>query len=441
MLIISYLRKSLGTLGIVLGLLLAYACNDGKWIAVGNGLIESNSRLVYVDNLEVDLSTYMYDSVSTSGTGVALAGHYTDPTLGQVSTCAFVSMGNNAQRITGEIITIDSIQLVLHQGGFFYGDSLKNTRLNIHRLNEEVEPRPNETEIYNTRQFGYDPTPLASIEYVLRPSHTDEIVIDLPMTLADELLEYLQLPIRPEVEEYGLHRFFKGICINADPTASGAIMGYMVNDTSCYINIYYRLNNTENLTNIIKITANSYRMSNHISTEKATNQVLQKLSKEPIIADSTQNISVMQSGLGIYTRVDFPSLRSFFVNNANMQIARAELQICPAIGTLTKERPSDVYLYYADRNNNILSPVLNSNTGSTETARFVDDPVFFHQSYFSWDVTLFVRDLVNTADVENYGLVIVPNNPNGTSFHPMLLANQHYNNSQTRLILYLLNHE
>ena len=124
-----------------------------------------------------------------------------------------------------------------------------------------------------------------------------------------------------------------------------------------------------------------------------------------------------------------------------MQIARAELQICPAIGTLTKERPSEIYLYYADRSNNILTPVMNSSTGKNETAYFVDNPIFFHQSYFSWDVTQFIRDMVNTADVENYGLVIVPNNPNGTSFHPMLLANQHYNNSQTRLILYLLNHE
>lgn len=441
MLIVSYLHKSLGSLGIVITLLLAYACNDGKWIAVGNGLIESNSRLVYVDNQEVELSTFMYDSVSTSATGVALAGHYTDPTLGQVSACAFVSMGNNTQRISGEIITIDSIQLVLHHANFFYGDSLHNTRLNIHRLKEEVEPNHGQTDIYNTQQFDYEATPLASIDYELRPSYRDDIIIKLPLTLADELVEYLKLPTRPDVEQYGLHRFFKGICITADPSASDAIMGYLVNDTSCYINIYYRLNNSESLTNIVKISANSYTMSNHISTEKTTNQVLQKLSKEPIKSDSTQNISVIQSGLGIYTRVDFPSLRSFFVNNDNMQIARAELQICPAIGTFTKERPSEIYLYYADRSNNILTPVMNSSTGKNETAYFVDNPIFFHQSYFSWDVTQFIRDMVNTADVENYGLVIVPNNPNGTSFHPMLLANQHYNNSQTRLILYLLNHE
>ena len=182
-------------------------------------------------------------------------------------------------------------------------------------------------------------------------------------------------------------------------------------------------------------------MSNHISTEKNTNQVLQKLSKEPIKSDSTQNISVLQSDLGIYTRVDFPSLRSFFLNNANMQIARAELQICPANGTLTQERPSEIFLYYADRNNNILSAVMNSTTGKNEVARFVDDPLFFYRSYCSWDITQFIRNTVNTADVENYGLVIVPNTANAKSFHPMLLADQHYNNSQTRLILYLLNHE
>ena len=289
MLIVSYLHKSLGSLGIVIILLLAYACNDGKWIAVGNGLIESNSRLVYVDNQEVELSTFMYDSVSTSATGVALAGHYTDPTLGQVSACAFVSMGNNTQRISGEIITIDSIQLVLHHANFFYGDSLHNTRLNIHQLKEEVEPNHGQTDIYNTQPFDYEATPLASIDYELRPSHWDDIIINLPITLADELVEYLKLPTRPDVEQYGLHQFFKGICITADPSASGAIMGYLVNDTSCYINIYYRLNNTESLTNIVKISANSYTMSNHISTEKTTNQVLQKLSKEPIKSDSTQN--------------------------------------------------------------------------------------------------------------------------------------------------------
>lgn len=435
----SILKHKHHALSLALGLLLACACNDRNWIGAGSDFISTNSRLVYIDNLSVELSTYRDDSISTSGTGTALVGYYTDPHIGQIEASAFISMGNNSQRITGEIITIDSIKLELYHADFFYGDSLRSTKLNIYRVTEEIEPRTDEKDIYNTRKFAFDPTPLASTSYTLYPHSKKAIVVDLPMDFANELLGYLTLPVRPEVEEYGLHRYFKGIHIAADPSASGAVMGYLLNDTSCCIKMYYHTNTNSEIVSVHKISANSYNASNYIATD-ANNPMLKQLRSTPVITDSTQHTSIMLNQLGIYTRVDFPTLKDFFVDNRNMQIARAELQICPTANAQTEHRPQSVYLYYADANNTALSAVLNGSTGSAEVCSYKHDPIFFHRSYYSWDITQYVRNIVNTADVENYGLQLISDDsPN--SFHPMLLSSPRYADSETKLILYLLNHE
>ena len=444
MLIINKLTNKVMRLGaavLLLGALLGACKSD--WTVVGDALISGESRWVYLDDQPVRLSTFRYDSVVTSGVDQALVGCCTDPHIGLVQAEAYIGMGNNSQRIVGQNVNLvlDSVRLELYHSNFFFGDSMAITQLNVHRLTEEVAPRLHTSNIYNTQQFAYDPVPMASTSYRLRPSYRGMISMELPKSLGEELMGYLQLPVRPSEEADGLNRYFKGIRIGIEGSSSKAIMGYLVNDTSCCIKLYYHsTNDVHHIEYVHKINAtSSYNRSNRIELD-AANPVLARLSNEPVVSDSIGNVGLVQSALGIYTRIDFPALREHFRYGGKLQVARAELQLCPAPSMDLSSRPQSIYLYQVDRNNNIGSQLLNSSTGTAEGGRFTLHPDFFGQTYYSWDITQFVRSMVQAPDVENYGLMLVPDVA-GTSFNQLVVADQQHDGAQTKLILYLLNHE
>lgn len=426
---------------LLLGALLGACKSD--WTVVGNALISGESRLVYLDDQPVRLSTFRYDSVVTSGADHALVGRCTDPHIGLVQAEAYIGMGNNSQRITGQSVNLvlDSARLELYHSNFFYGDSMATTRLSVHRITEEVTPRLQVSSIYNTQQFAYDPVPLGTVSYRLRPNDRRLISVVLPQALGEELLGYLQLPVRPSEEGEGLNRYFKGLRIGIEGTSSRAIMGYLVNDTSCCIKLYYHsANDAHHIEYVQKINATStINRSNRIELDRA-NPVLARLSSQPVVSDSIGNVGLVQSELGIYTRIDFPALREHFRYGGKMQVAKAELRLCPAPSMDLSSRPQSIYLYQVDRNNNIGSQLYNSSTGNVEGGSFTQHPDFFGKTYYSWDITQYVRNMVQAPDVETYGLMLVPDVAS-TSFNQLVVADQQHDGAQTKLILYLLNHE
>ena len=428
----------MGLLGVAAALL--GACKS-DWTAVGDTLIGSDSRLVYLDDQPVQISTFMYDSVVTSGANRVLVGRCSDPNVGLVQAEAFVGMGNNSLRIYNQEPVLDSVRLELYHSGFFFGDSMGITRLSIHRLTEEVAPRLNASAIYSTQRFAYDPAPMATVSYRMRPSRSEVIGIRLPQALGEELLGYLQMPVRPSVEEEGLNRYFKGVRIGIEGSASKAIVGYTVNDTSCCIKLYYHAaGDAQPVGYVQRIAATStITSSSHIELDR-TNPVVAHLSDTPVVSDSIGNVGLVQSTLGIYSRIDFPALREHSRYGGKVQVAKAVLQLCPVPGADVNSRPSGIYLYQVDRNNNIGEQVYNSSTGSAESGKLTEHPDFFGKTFYSWDITQFVRSMVLAPDVENYGLMLVPD-ASGSSFSQLIVADQQYAGAQTKLILYLLNHE
>lgn len=414
------------------------SCVSDNWATIGNNLIETESQFIYIDNLDVSVSTFRYDSLVTSGTKVALIGQFTDNTMGTLQSSSYLPFGSNSLRITGDNAVFDSIQLNLYQSGYNYGDTLYNTTINVHRVTEEIEYGDNTTSLYNNTSFSYDPEVIGSLSYLFVPSDKEELTINLSYTFGQELFSYLRLPARPDIEEQGLSRYFKGLHVAAG-SGSNSIVGYFVNDTSFYLRLYYHLgnNNETALSYDIKCISTGLQFNN-ISTD-SQNAIMSKLSEDPISSDSTNNCGFIQGGSGIFTRIDFRNLREFYQQHQNYQIVKAELQICPSKEMNLDYLPQKLNVYYTNKNNELLSQLTNS-SGTALDGSLVKDDIFYGKTFYTWDVTSFVRSIAASSSVENDGLLLIPEKYNNT-FEQLIVADQKYDESTTKLKLYILSHE
>lgn len=427
------------TIAPVLGVLsLLGSCVSDDWVSLGNNLIDSNSQFLFMDNLEVQLSTFKFDSVNTSGTRVALVGQHNDPILGNILANSYIPMGTNSLRIKGEDMIFDSLTLVIYNSGYFLGDTMCSTTIDIYRVLDEIRFNYNETALYSNRTFACAPQKLGSLTYLLIPSSHEPLEMRLSQEFGQELFGYLRLPVRPEVEDLGITNFFKGLHINVT-TPTNTIVGYGVNDSSFVMRFHYHAYNSPDKPVSYEVKCNSTnRQFNHIETDKA-NTLINKLSEKPIVSDSTNNCAYILGAAGIYTRIEFPDLYEFYYSNPNYEIVKAQLEICPAREAKLSNIPNDLYVYYTNKNNDLVTQLADGSK-NPPNGSLVRDPVFFDGTYYSWDITKFVINLANSNPENGEGLLLVPKNFNNT-FEALAVANQNYYGSRTKLKLYILSHE
>lgn len=415
------------------------SCISDEWVSIGSNIIQSDSRIIYVEDLKVEVSSFKFDSLRTSGTNVALIGRFNDNTIGFVESGSFMAMGNNLQRILGENAVYDSISLSFYQSGYHYGDSLYNATIDVHRVTEEIKTSNHASGFFNTSTFAYDNSALGSISYFVIPSSKNKITVKLNDAFGAEIFSYLRLPVRPEIEEEGVCRYFKGLYIKPG-SVSNSILGYVVNDTSFRINVYYHLgNNAENsLVHNISLSS-SDRQFNKIHND-SSNPFIKKLTQKPISSDSTNNCGFIQGGSGIFTRIDFPNLREYYQQNSKLEIIKAELQICPSKEMNFKYLPSKLFVYYTNKNNELLSQLTSTNGSAPQDGSLVKDEMFYGRTHYTWDITKFIKSIALTSTIENDGLLLIPQKYNDT-FEQLIIASQKYQDSETKLKLYLLSHE
>lgn len=414
------------------------SCVSEDWVSMGSDIIESNSSIYFVDDLSVGVSTFKYDSLKTSGTGVALVGQFTDNTMGEVKSGSYFPVGTNSARITGENAVFDSILVNFYQSGYHYGDSLINTTINIHRVTEEIEFADNSTQFYNNNSFSYDSEILGSVENFVIPSSKEKITIKLSQEFGEEIFSYLRLPVRPEIEELGMSRFFKGFYVESS-SVSNAILGYLVNDTSFYMRVYYHIANITETSLKYDIKCPNAELQFNQITNDSNNPIIGQLSETPVSSDSTNNCGFIQGGSGIFTRIDFPNLREYYQQSEKYQIVKAVLQVCPSKEMNLAYLPQKLYGYYTNKNNELLAQLTNT-SGTALDGSLVKDDIFYGKTYYSWDITSFIQSIALSSEVENNGLLLIPQNYNNT-FEQLIIADQNYSDSETKLKLYLLKHE
>jgi hypothetical protein len=369
-----------------------FGCEDQGILKADENFSKSNLRTVYVDTFSVVSSTILIDSLPTSGTGTLLVGSYQDPFLGKVSTSTYFQIGYQGVFAPDQNNTFDSIGLILPYSGYYYGDTTQAQVVNVHQLRELPRlrlPSPYTTgenisyftpasqpAIYNEGEVAFNPNPITSFSIKFSPGR-DSLYVPLPQALGQGWFDTAKADALSGIStsyfrnaNLFVNDFFNGIHLATNPSISASVVGFNANKVK--VRLYYKklVGDFFQQTFFDFSLVNGSAQFNNIQSDRS-NTVLSTLQRRQSIPSSiTNNTTFIQSGIGLATKVEFPSLKRFF-SDRNLILLDAVLELVPVQNTYSRtiRAPNPVALFMTDRSNVVLeaAPTFNRNpylTGS-----------------------------------------------------------------------------
>jgi hypothetical protein len=392
---------------------LATAVAGCQWGDEVESLVQTNPdnfQVLFSDTSTVLTSTVIYDSVMTGGPSRLLLGRYVDPLFGPVQATTFIqpTLLNSISLPDGAVY--DSLVLSLHyektsesypRRTYTYGDTTKLMTVGIHALQADIMTK---NSYYNENATGYDSLPLGKKTFYPRPYSERTLNIKLSNTLGQQIFDKAKSNLLSSNEDW--LTLLKGLAVVPQRTDNGAIVGFTTSQDSTSVKLHYHTTGTDDVTKGV----HTFRVS------AAYNQIIADRSKTPLAGLKQRRIALpssatgertfIQEGTGVLSRIDIPYIRSlkdikYSVSN------RAFLRVTPLRQSVTKLFPAPpvAYLYLANKNNEFLTPLLDLKGGAV-TGRYVVD-LINNTEFYSFDVSKYVTDLLNSNRLENEGLLMV----------------------------------
>lgn len=374
----------------------------------GDSFTNNKIRVIAIDTMTVDFSTMKFDSLATSNYSRVLVGKYSDPTFGEVTATSFMELKPDNYLI-GDEVEYDSIQLFMHYDSYYYGDTLKLNTINVRALNEEVKPRNNSEYFYNTSSLDYSDEVLGSITFYPRPIEGDTLKISLSDAYGREIFDALQQDDITSLDAF-THRY-KGITIQPDSLNNGSILGFSSATADTFIRLFYSEQGEferEKYTKDFYLNGTKLPVPffNRIIAEDPADGIKEiQGQRYSLPAEETNGKSFIQAGTGIATRITIPHLKSLFDIPGKGTILEANLQLYPFSEQYSLQ--DTLYAYRVDQNNDI-QELLTLTDGSTNLGKLVNSSEEFNQRYYSFSLTSYLEDLINTERETNEALIFLP---------------------------------
>ncbi len=450
-------------LGVVVSAFLYLSCEDPVALSVSRTFGNNDLVTSFVDTFSIITSTVQLDSILTGGTGVALLGSYTDDTLGSVKSSPYFQFGYNGTFVPGLQSTFDSIVLILPYNGQYYGDTTQVAQFDIHQLTEIPLPGTNpptpdiklsifnySSGFYNKRTAPYDPTPLSSHSVLFFP-HRDSVLLKLPDSFGLKWFNQAQLEQRMKTDNgtfpsdstffsnsYNFtQKYFYGLHLKTAPSSGNIMVGFKATTASSSnnstrsspvptIRIYYKhlVNDILLQTHFDFVLQNSPYQFQNIVYDRTGTQLDGLQPRQKISSLATNNKTFVQAGTGLVTRLDFPSLKSFFQDKRNI-FNGAYLEVYPVQGSYSKNiaPPSQLYLFTTDDSNVPTGSV----TGGLATIQY--DNEYGINTYYSFPLFNYFEQQFSSSTLTVTPILICPpqgqlgNNVQrvyiGDRFHPI----------------------
>jgi hypothetical protein len=353
------------------------------------------------------MSTVMVDSVSTSGTGNFLVGKYSDKYLGDIRSTGFFQLDIPEDLDLNEKAVFDSLTLILKYSGMSYGDTLLQQNISVHRVTEEISTNDNGL-LYNISSFEYQDIPEGSLSFYAKPNFNDTLEIKLADSLGNEIFKLMENDADEISTSEDFLEYFKGLAIVAGENNS-CVLSFEGLDSLVSIRLYthYVAQNRVEVSYDFPLYSSSTCFSQIKADRLGSALENLKTQREEISSSETMDMTFLQGGLGLYTRLDFPGLGRMLEMDKSNILYKAELILKPYPDAyLSYELPEDLILYNTDKYNNLGSTVAD-NDGDIIYADFSLDKVYNEYTYYSFDVTTnIIAFLANGyVNVEN-GIIV-----------------------------------
>ena len=352
---------------------------------VGSEFINNNTLVISTDTFSIKAGTFKIEELITSNTGRILAGSIQDNDLGFTTAQPYFELtsstenfvNSNGIHIVNDEAKYDSIGFVMNFDTYYEGDTLKSQTYTFHEIIEEVTPSDDNGAFFNSDSLDYDKeTILGQLTFTPKPNKTsDSLYISLSYELGSRIFNAIQNESIESSNDF--INAFQGMTIVPEKNNSH-ILGFNVNTSedineNTYMRLYYTdEDKTQQYFDFFISAAADFdepkQFNAIISTDLIPElEVIQEDSEAVVYGQETGNKTYIQSGTGISTRIEFPSIKRLKEIENFGSILGAELTFRP--DTRSFDNKSDlepileVYIINSDNeeirlyeNNAILSP-------------------------------------------------------------------------------------
>lgn len=394
---------------------------------LGHTLVNSSFYNVYVDTCTVDISTVLEDSIVTRGDSICQIGHYLDKTWGEVTATYYTEYSTVS--FTPEetySYTLDSLVLIMRHSGHYWGDTLTSPLIHIYRLENPIELSEDE-DLYNHTRLSMETTPVCSFTYRPRPGEAEVNEIRLPDEWGQQLLDDLVNQEEYLETQEDFKREFPGLAFVPDATGQ-CISGFLVNDSSMCLTLRYHEVSTERTEQEITFSVNTeyaYTGIQHDCTDSPLSEVQSGI-ENYVHSTSLAHKAYLQGLTGYYNQLEFPYLNDLQDAGEIVSIESATLYLYPLAGSYnrTNQLPDDIRLYITDENNVLEDYVYGSDGVTVQTGNLTVDEVFGRDTYYSFDLTEFIRNNFGTWGMKRQKLLMNMNNEDAaTTFNQAIFTN------------------
>lgn len=386
-----------------------YSCgfqSDSDNITIGDNFIKSQATLSVIDTFSVRLSTVIMDSVPTSGSGTAWVGKYSDDELGKIGAESYFRVGLPATTNILEKDTYDSIKLVMHYSAGYYGDTAKQQQILIYPLNQNLKGDESGY-LYNKSITGIKSEWLGQLTFIPRPRKKGNLTIRLSDALGTDLFQKIKNQDEVIKTDEKFKEYFKGIAL-IPGSGNSSVLGFK-GDSSMQLILYSHRVELErvNIRTIFPLTESSLQYNRFTADRTGTRIEEIKKRTEEIPSSVSGQRSYLESGTGLLTRVDFPSMQRLIEINKHYLLLKAELILVPEPGSYTKmELPREIVLFHTDKSNRMVSEIVGTDN-STLPAEFKIDRIYHEDTWYKFDITDFLTTEIGDAYFDtDHGLLI-----------------------------------
>lgn len=444
----------------LLGLLfLLGSCAENKEYNLGQNFVQSSTVITFTDTVTVNVSTVLLDSVPTSGQSIILVGKYKDGALGYVKASSYFEIGlptiNSVS--TPQNYYYDSVALILYYTSYNYGDTNKSQTLSVYQLADNIVANPNGN-LYNTSYVPSDATPLGMLPFKPHPIAKKKLSIRLSDALGREFLTNMVNQTNDVSSLTNFLAYFKGIFLSTSNTDNSSIIGYYVNDTTPSIRLYYHYNSYIELPELMNFSLTATNLQFNAISSDRTGTTLAPLNKkqQQISSRLTNDISYVQAGTGLVTRLDFPNIKNLLASSSIGSLSssigslvNAKLVLQPISNTYQQiTLPPVLYLCQTDFNNDIGPTILFPSQNNPQTGGLVTDNIYFTNTYYTYDITRFLVNAITAQNDLPVSLLLLPPSPTiSNSLERLIMGdnvfnpNNNGNSNQLKLNIYFMKYE
>ncbi|MGQ1910487.1 DUF4270 family protein [Marinifilum sp. RC60d5] len=444
---------------------------------IGSNLIDETSEVVMVDTFTIQSSTVILDSVLTSDFNSAVFGRYNDEFFGEIKSEVYslVDLGSSFNRSTATSagatvnvpIQFDSLAIIAYTDGRYYGDTLQPQTISIHRLTEDLEVPDDQYGLYGHNKFDYDETPLFEGEFYLHPikqsEYSEEVDSDnleykgeglyfkmeseSAVALGKEIVDYVNNEDKIVEESIKWYDFFKGIVIR--PGDNNTNMFYLaLSDSKFKIRLYYSDTDYSDA-GIAKfhdfplVTSGgngNKSFVNYSSDRSSTPQDLSRLMvrDEELKSEYTDDLSFVQGGIGMYTKINIPYVENLVTLGLTGGILKAELLAYPKDQSYDDEMiklpTAAMNVYVTNEDNDFVTPLISSSTGSNLTFNYYLNSQNEDESYYGLSLTSYVNDiLINGKEYDDALMIGFDQSGIGNIYDRLVFENNKESDFRMRL--------